>query len=335
MIGRTAIGLLLLLLLTSCDKEEVVDEVVTVPSWFPELPVPEDNLLTAERVALGRRLFYDPLLSSDSTVSCASCHLQTLAFSDGLPVSLGVVGRTGLRNAPSLGNVAYVPALFADGGVPTLEQQAQAPIFAHEEMDFSIAGFLERIEDDATYTAMFRAAYDREPDAFGFSRGLAAFQRTFISGSSRFDRYEYQDDGTALSEAEVRGRELFFSNRTECSTCHTPPLFTTFDYANIGLYATYADSGRARISHMATDNGKFRIPSLRNIGLTAPYMHNGSMASLQQVVQHFNSGGVTHANRDARIRPLSLTSQEQNDLVAFLQALTDEAFVTDPELARP
>lgn len=335
MIGRTFISIGLLLLLSSCDKEEVVHEVVHVPNWFPELPVPTDNLLTAERVALGRRLFYDPLLSSDSTVSCASCHLQTLAFSDGLPVSFGVADRPGLRNAPTLTNVAYVPELNADGGIPTLEMQAQVPIFAHEEMDFTIAGFLDRIADDATYTAQFQAAYGREPDAFGISRALAAFQRTFISGASRFDQFEYQGMTDALSEAGQRGRELFFSNTTDCSHCHTPPLFTTFDYANIGLYPTYADSGRARITRLPQDNGKFRIPTLRNIALTAPYMHDGSIATLRGAVEHFNNGGVGHGNQSEYVRQLHLTPLQVDDLVTFLHALTDQGFVNDPRFSAP
>jgi len=332
---RAAFGIPLLLFFASCEKEEVIEQVALVPSWFPELPVPEENLLTPERIALGRRLFYDPLLSADSSVSCASCHLPELSFSDGRAVSVGVYGRTGFRNAPSLANIAYVPDLFMDGGVATLELQAQAPIFEHTEMGFTIAGFLVRIADDASYSTLFRQAYGREPDAFGISRGLAAFQRTFISGGSRFDQYEYKGVTNALSEAELRGRVLFMSSETQCSTCHTPPLFTTFDYANIGLYATYADSGRARISNMPMDNGKFRIPSLRNVALTAPYMHNGSMATLHQVVEHFNNGGIAHPNKDARITPLHLSTQQQNDLVSFLHALTDDAFVSNPDLGRP
>jgi cytochrome c peroxidase len=327
----TCVGLLLLLF-ASCEKEEAVEAVVNVPSWFPELPVPEGNLLTSERIALGRRLFYDPLLSSDSSISCASCHIQSLGFAEARQVSIGVEGRAGQRNAPSLGNVAYVPALNADGGIPTLELQAQAPIFAHEEMDFTIAGFLGRIADDATYTAQFQAAYGREPDAFGISRGLASFQRTFISGNSRFDRFEYMNEASALTEAEQRGRELFFSSATQCSACHAPPLFTTFEYANIGLFESYADSGRARITHLPQDNGKFRVPSLRNIALTGPYMHDGSMPTLHEVVAHFNAGGVGHPFQDARVRPLQLTPQQVDDLVAFLGALTDDAFITDPDL---
>jgi len=327
--------LLPLLFLASCTDDTIDPFSVDVPSWFPELPVPEGNLLTSARIALGRRLFYDPLLSRDSSLSCASCHVQSLAFTDGRAVAVGVEGRIGQRNAPTLTNVAYVPELNADGGIPTLELQAQAPIFAHEEMDFTIAGFLARIADDATYTTQFQAAYGREPDAFGISRALACFQRTFISGASRFDQFEYQGMTDALSEAEQRGRELFFSNTTDCSHCHTPPLFTTFDYANIGLYQTYADSGRARITRLPQDNGKFRIPTLRNIALTAPYMHDGSIATLRGAVAHFNNGGVGHGNQSEYVRQLHLTPLQVDDLVAFLDALTDQGFVNDPRFSAP
>jgi len=330
-----SVPLSLLLFFSSCEKESSVENPFPVPDWFPELPVPQENQLTQARIELGRRLFHDPLLSRDSTVSCASCHRQELGFTDGLRVSVGVGGRQGQRNAPTLANVAYVPALNADGGIPTLELQAQVPIFAHEEMDFTIAGFLERIAGDATYAAQFDAAYGRQPDAFGISRGLAAFQRTFISGGSRFDQFEYQGISDALSDAEKRGRDLFFSNATYCSDCHSPPLFTTFEYANVGLYAAYPDSGRARITHLAEDNGKFRIPTLRNIALTAPYMHDGSIATLRETVEHFNSGGAEHPNRSSLVMPLGLTAQEVDDLVAFLGALTDPAFISAPGFGPP
>lgn len=327
--------LLPIIFIVSCGKDDPATPLAEPPSWFPELPVPSDNELTPARIALGRRLFHDPLLSADSSISCASCHLQSLAFTDGRTVAVGVGGRTGQRNAPTLTNVAYVPALNADGGIPTLELQAQAPIFAHEEMDFTIAGFLDRIAVDDSYIAQFQAAYGREPDAFGISRGLAAFQRTFISGHSRFDQFEYLGMADALSDAEQRGRELFFSKSTDCSHCHPAPLFTTFDYANIGLYQTYADSGRARITRLPQDNGKFRIPTLSNIALTAPYMHDGSIATLRGVVEHFNNGGVGHTNQSEYVRPLNLTPQQVDDLVAFLHALTDEGFLNNPRLSAP
>lgn len=334
---RSKIGSILFLsvLCSACEKDEAPEALVAVPAWFPALPVPAENQLTPERIALGRRLFYEPLLSADSSKSCASCHIQVLGFADANPIAIGVHGRVGLRNSPTLTNIAYVPNLFAEGGVTSLELQAQAPIFNPDEMGFTIAGFLERIATDATYTAMFEAAYQRPPDAFGISRALAAFERTLISGNSRYDQFEYLGDANALSEAEKRGKTLFFSAATQCSTCHTPPLFTTLEYANIGLYTTYADSGRARLTTLPQDNGKFRIPTLRNVALTAPYMHNGSMSTLAEVVAHFNSGGVAHPNKSDLIQPLNLSAEEQADLVAFLVALTDEAFVANTDFGQP
>mgnify|MGYP000285982476 CR=1 FL=1 len=324
-----------LFLLASCTKDEPVAYQLQVPTWFPEMEIPAENELTEARIALGRKLFYEPLLSSDSSVSCASCHLQERAFTDGISISVGVNNEMGLRNAPTLANIGFAPRFFHDGGVETLELQSQQPLFSVEEMNFSIAGFLERIGNDDEYRRLFEEAYGREPDAFGISRSIASFERTMISGNSRFDAYEYHGIQSALNEFEIRGRNLFFSSNTECSSCHVPPLFTNYEYENVGLYVNYADSGRARISHLEEDKGKFKVPTLRNIELTAPYMHNGSMTSLAEVIDHFNSGGVGHPNQSSKVKPLGLSEQEKQDLVAFLKALTDDSFINKSELADP
>ena len=324
-----------LFFVAGCAKDECAPYDLELPSWFPEMEIPAENELTKARVELGRKLFYEPLLSSDSSISCASCHLQEKAFTDGIPISIGVNNAIGLRNAPTLANIGYAPRFFHDGGVETLELQSQQPIFSVEEMNFSIAGFLERIEGNEEYLRLFDEAYNRTPDAFGISRAIASFERTIISGNSRFDQYEYQGDITALSESEIRGRALFFSSETECSSCHVPPLFTNYEYENVGLYLNYADSGRARISHLDEDKGKFKVPTLRNIELTAPYVHNGSMASLEEVINHFNDGGVGHPNQSGKVKPLGLTEQEKQDLVAFLRSLTDQSFIIEPELSDP
>ncbi|MCF8464748.1 MAG: cytochrome-c peroxidase, partial [Flavobacteriales bacterium] len=271
------VGGVFILAASGCQTDEPVPYQLDIPSWFPEMEIPAENQLTKARIELGRKLFYEPLLSLDSSVSCGTCHLQEKAFTDGLSISIGVDDAVGLRNAPTLANIGFAPYFFHDGGVLTLELQSQQPIFSVDEMRFSIAGFLERIKKDAAYKRMFEEAYNREPDAFGISRAIASFERTFISSSSRFDQFEYQGITDALSDQEKRGRTLFFSEQTKCSNCHQPPLFTNYEFENIGLYLNYADSGRARISHLATDNGKFKVPTLRNVELTAPYMHNGSM----------------------------------------------------------
>lgn len=318
-----------------CTKDEPVPYEQQIPSWFPAMEIPSENQLTSARIELGRKLFYEPLLSSDSAVSCGKCHQLSKGLTDGLPISIGVDDAMGLRNAPTLTNIGYSPRFFHDGGVETLELQSQQPIFSVEEMNFTIAGFLERIAEDEEYRHMFREAYNREPDAFGISRAIASFERTFISGNSRFDQYEYQGKKNALNESEIRGRKLFFSSETGCSSCHVPPLFTNYEYENIGLYVSYADSGRARISHLEEDKGKFKVPTLRNIELTAPYMHNGSMQTLEEVVAHFNGGGVGHPNQSEKIKPLNLTNQEQSDLEAFLKSLTDSAFIANESLSSP
>lgn len=327
---------LLVTLLTSCSKDDTpAVDFQHIPSWFPEMEIPAENRLTQARIDLGRKLFYEKKLSRDETISCGSCHLQEKAFTDGLPISIGVEGRLGLRNVPTISNIGYTDRMFMDGGVTTLELQAQSPIFAHEEMDFTIAEFLDRIDGDETYIRMFDEAYNQPPGAFGISRSIAAFERTLISGHSRFDAYEYEGDLDALSESEKRGRNLFFSNELSCGECHVPPLFTNFEYENIGLYINYVDSGRARITEISADNGKFKVPNLRNVALTAPYMHNGSLATLQEVVEHFNNGGMNHANQSDLVRPLGLTEQEKADLVAFLGSLTDEAFISAPAFSDP
>lgn len=323
-------------LLSACERDVGVPvDYQHIPSWFPEMEIPAENELTQERIDLGRKLFYDTRLSRDNTISCGSCHQLDKALTDGQQIAIGIEGRIGLRNTPTLANIGYTNRMFMDGGVTTLELQSQSPIFTHEEMDFTIAEFLVRIADDADYERMFSEAYGQEPGAYGISRSIAAFERTFISANSRFDQYEYMNDEDALSEAEKRGREVFFSSETGCTECHVPPLFTNFEYENIGLYENYSDSGRARITEVSVDNGKFKIPSLRNVALTAPYMHDGSLASLEQVVEHFNSGGVGHANQNELIHPLGLTEQEKADLVAFLSSLTDESFITNPSFSNP
>ncbi len=320
---------------SSCRTDDPVPYRLQTPSWFPQMEIPAENQLTNARIELGRKLFYEPLLSLDSSISCGTCHLQEKAFTDGLPISLGVDEAIGLRNAPTLANIGFAPYFFHDGGVLTLELQSQQPIFSVVEMRFSIAGFLQRIENDAAYKRMFSEAYNRAPDAFGISRAIASFERTLISANSRFDQFEYQGITNALSEQEIRGKDLFFSEQMKCSSCHEAPLFTNYEFENVGLYLNYADSGRARISHLAEDNGKFKVPTLRNVALTGPYMHDGSIQTLEEVVEHFNAGGVGHANQSEFIRPLQLTQLDKDDLVAFLNSLTDIQFVSEEDFSNP
>ena len=326
--------LLAVSLLGSCDKDPTPESdrpyTLELPAGFTIPDIPADNQLTEKRVELGKLLFFDPNLSVDSTVSCGSCHFQHLAFADDKPLSAGVAGRLGLRNSPPLFNLAWHDKFFKDGGVPTLELQVLAPIEDVNEMDFNVPGVLERLSTNQRYQELAKIAYDRPLDAFVLVRSIAAFQRTLVSGNSRYDQYQYQGNAQALTEQEKRGLDLFNSERTQCSGCHSGFNFTDYEFHNVGLYITYADTGRMRITLDPADHGKFKTPSLRNIALTAPYMHNGSIATLEEVIEHFNSGGVGHRAQDDRIKPLNLTATEKSDLLAFLQALTDEEFINNP-----
>jgi cytochrome c peroxidase len=311
------------------------DYILQIPAGFPAPPIPSDNALTQSRVALGRRLFFDPVLSADSTRACASCHTPWLAFSDSTPVSLGIEGRRGARNAPSLANVAYQQRLMREGGVPTLEMQVLAPIQEHQEFDFNIVLAGERLARIPVYVQMAEKAYGRPPDAFVITRALAAFERTLLSGNAPFDQWQYQGKKQALSAAARRGYVLFRSERLQCTQCHSGFLFTSQGYANTGLYEVYPDSGRYRSTLLERDRAVFKIPSLRNITRTAPYMHDGSLPTLEAVLDHYQSGGKNHPNKSPVLKPFRLSTREKQDLLAFLHSLTDTSFINNPAFRAP
>lgn len=318
----------------SCRRETFPEPPETawlaVPPGFPDMPQPADNELNTARYQLGKKLFFDPILSVDSTISCASCHKTSLALADSLPVSPGVQGRLATRNAPTLFNVGYLPYFLREGGVPTLEMQVLVPIQEHEEMDFNIVAAAQRLAKKPAYVRMSQDAYGRVPDAYVITRSIAAYERTMISGNSPYDQYALQGVGSAMNAAALRGKDLFFSNKTNCSTCHSGIFFTDNSFRNNGLDTVYADVGRMRFTLKPEDEGLFRVPTLRNVALTAPYMHNGSMATLEEVINHYNKGGEPFWNKDSSILPLNLTTDERADLLAFLQSLTDEHVLSDP-----
>lgn len=314
---------LLLIFLLSCAQND--DYQLEIPTHFPEIVIPADNQLTASRVELGRLLFFDPMLSKDSTVSCSSCHFQKFAFSDRIPLSVGVNGGKTKRNSPSLINVAYTPLLMKDGGVNSLEKQVISPLENPNEMGFQLKAAADRMAESILYQRMSLKAYEREFTPYVLVRALAAFQRTLIGGTSKYDKYLQKDEKKALlSASEYRGMKLFMSNKTNCSTCHSGVLFTNFEFENNGIYENYTDVGRAGVSLKQEDKFKFRVPSLRNIELTTPYMFDGSLKTLEEVIEHYNSGGKNNYQQNSLIRPLNLTKQEQSDLVSFLKALTDK-----------
>lgn len=318
------------LVLTACRKEaeHAGAPDVLFPLQLPagaSFPVtPEDNPLTEASVKLGKALFFDTRLSLDGTVSCGSCHFPERAFSDTVALSTGIGGGAGFRNAPSLANVAYHPAYFRDGGVPTLEQQVIAPVQDPVEMGHQIQQAAAALHEAGDYERLSMAAYGRPFDAWVMTRALANYERTLISGWSRFDRFLYGGDTDALTPAERHGWELFNSAELNCAACHNGFDLSDHSYQNIGQYLTYADPGRERITLQPSDNGKFKVPTLRNIARTAPYMHDGALPTLDAVIDHFASGGLAHPNKSALMPNFVLSTEQREDLIAFLNALTDE-----------
>ncbi|MEO6759908.1 MAG: cytochrome c peroxidase, partial [Saprospiraceae bacterium] len=321
----------------ACQKEipeptpVMPEAMLVVPAGFPAPVFPAGNELTPARWALGRKLFYDPVLSRDSTLSCASCHHADHAFSDIVVFSPGVGGLPGTRNAPTLANIAYHPYYTREGGVPTLEMQILVPVQEHNEFDFNILLIAERLAHDTAYVRRSLEAYGRAPDAFVITRSITCFERTFISGQSRYDQYHFQGKNAALTAPEKRGMDLFFSEKTNCSQCHAGFNFTNYAFECNGLYMDYPDPGRFRLTELESDRARFKVPTLRNVALTGPYMHDGSFSTLEAVVEHYNSGGQPHPNKSALVRPLGLTAADKADLVAFLRSLTDDNFVNNPK----
>ncbi len=322
---RPWLAALAVLVLTACSVEPQSNidqyDLVDVPAGFPAQNFPADNAPTPDRVALGKRLFFDSRMSNGNDVSCATCHDPAKAFTDGLPASLGTFGRTGVRNAPSLANVGYLPYLMREGGVPTLEMQILVPIQEHAEFDLEAPALVARLTLDSSLQQMSRTAYGRALDIWVITRAIASFERTLVSGRSRVDE-------DRLSDAERRGRQVFL--RSGCVTCHGGPFYTDHRFACNGLLESYSDKGRARLTNKASDEAVFRVPSLRNVGRTAPYLHNGSIATLREVIDRYSRGGYQHPNKDTSIVPLGLSALECSDLEAFLLALTDDRFTTNP-----
>ncbi|NIY71140.1 di-heme enzyme [Marivivens donghaensis] len=327
-----------------------------LPDWMPRPPVPQDNPMSAAKVDLGRHLFYDARLSGDGSVACASCHDPVHAFTDGRETAVGIHGTTGNLSAPSLANVAYLPVnAWANPHMTSLAFQALVPLFGEAPDEMGATGQEARIfidlASDPYYANAFAEVFpDRPaPDLFTVTRALAAFQRSLMSFDSPYDRFKYGGDLTALSDAAQRGEQLFFDHRFECYHCHQGVLFTdNFQRAdspwketgfhNTGLYADYPDSapGRIEITGAPSDAGLFRTPSLRNVAVTGPYMHDGSIPDLHGVLAHYAKGGREgHANQDGMIVGFTASDQEIADIIAFLEGLTDESFVTNSDHADP
>ena len=283
------------------------------------------------KAELGKLLFFDPILSSDSSVSCASCHKPQFAFADTSATSLGVGGTRGSRNTPSAMNVALQRNFFWDGRAGTLEEQALAPIENPVEMNLPVDKALQRLIENKNYQTYFRKIFNSDPDRSNLADALAAFERTLETNESPFDKWKFFQDQHAVSDAVKRGF-IVFNKKGKCIQCHFGANLALNEFRNIGLFngRELNDSGRALISGKVQDAGKFKIAPLRNVAITAPYMHNGMFKTLKEVIEFYNDPGkvVPNAiNRDSLLtKPLGLTDQEKTDLEAFLISLTDRSF---------
>ena len=302
-----------------------------IPSGFPEVTFPKGSEPTLLRAQLGRIFFYDKRLSANQEVSCGTCHALSAAFTDGKNLPIGLSGIPGKRNVPTLTNVGYQPYLLFEGGVPTLETQALVPLHDSLEMGMNMMNAVAKLNEDEYLRALTKKAYQRDSiDPWVVTRSLAIFQRMFISGDSSFDRYK-RGQKDAMSEAAIRGMNLFFSDRTQCGSCHGGTFFTDYAFYDIGIHSM-DDAGRFRVTHQPADSGKFKTPTLRNIAITSPYMHDGSIKSLDDVLAYYNRGGDDSPRKDPRIRELNLSEIELAELKEFLDGLTDWNFVQDERL---
>jgi cytochrome c peroxidase len=320
---------------TSISEKPVGAPVaIKAPLGLPPVPIPADNPPTADTITLGRRLFYDRRLSKDNSLACSSCHDSRFDYTDGLKLSKGVGGATGIRNAPTVMNSVYLPLQFWDGRAISLEQQAASPIADPLEMNQPHEVSVSKLGVDPVYRAMFLKAFGSEDVTIGrVERALASFERTILSGNSAFDRYQYGGDKKALTPAQIRGLSIFTDpNKGNCIVCHTVndqyALFTDGAFHNIGEGVgedgQFSDTGRYHETKVVTDQGAFKTPTLRNIANTAPYMHDGSLKTLKEVVDFYAGGGNSNPYLDRQIRVIKLSGQDRTDLVEFLKSLTGE-----------
>jgi cytochrome c peroxidase len=343
-----------------------------LPKGFPKPHVPADNPMTAAKVELGRYLFHDTRMSVNGKSSCATCHKQQLAFTDGLPVSVGATGQLHSRSAMSLVNVAYSAALtWSNPPTKELEDQALVPMFGDHPVELGLRegdGFLPMLQVDSGYRALFARAFPGDAAPFtmkNVAKALASFERSIVSARSPYDRYHYGGDDSAVSESAKRGEILFFNQHLSCFRCHGGFNFSdatvsannegrTVEFHNTGLYniagpLSYPapNVGTYEFTRVATDVGKFKAPTLRNIAVTAPYMHDGSIATLEGVLDHYAAGGRTiesgpnrgtghdNPNKDHLIGGFQLSRQDRDDLIAFLESLTDREVLRDSRFADP
>jgi cytochrome c peroxidase len=324
--------------------------VLQIPQGFPKMIIPTDNPLTIDGVELGRRLFYDAILSSDGSMSCSSCHLPGGNFTDNKDFSPGVTGQLSKRSSMTLLNIGFVNSgLFWDGRVATLEEQALIPVEDPIELHDSWPNVESKLQNDSEYPVLFRKAFGIESkDEITKDlavKAIAQFERTMISsGQSKYDRVINGLD--VFSDEELAGHNIFFdidpdvSRHAECGHCHNAPLFTSNEYFNNGIenvvdLNSFPDKGRGAVTGRLFDNGTFRSPTLRNIFQSAPYMHDGRFETIDEVLDHYATGGHVVDNIGAVLRPLTMTSEDRSNLKAFLKTLEDPVFIAAPQLQSP
>ncbi len=303
------------------------DPALEVPLGLLPIQFPKSNPYSPEKRELGRLLYYDKRLSADGTVACATCHAPENAFTDNKPVSSGIKGQTGGRSAPTVFNRAYSLAQFWDGRAKSLEEQAGGPMQNSIEMGNTHEVVVKTLKGIPGYVARFKQVFGSED--FGIdeiTKAIATYERTVLSGNSPYDRYK-AGNKKAMSESQIRGFDVYF-NKAKCDQCHEGVNLTTNAYHNLGVGTDKAnpDEGRMAVTKNPADWGAFKTPTLREIARTAPYMHDGSLATLEDVVEYYDKGGNPNKNLDERMKPLKLTAQEKKDLVEFMKALSGEGW---------
>jgi len=321
----------------SCGQHDDAGSFISVPSNFPQPLEASKNKMSNDGIELGKMLFFDPILSADSSISCATCHNPTKAFTDGKKVSIGINNGVGERNAPSLYNLAWQKTFFRDGGTSELESQIIAPLTATFEMGHNLKVLVSQINNSPRYKAAFNDAFGS--DTITTQRvffAIAQFERTLVSGNSRYDKFIRKEKGVTLAKDELEGMKLFIDN---CSVCHKGTFFTDGNFHNVGLDQKYADLtnhrdhklGRARITGDPKDVGKYRTPSLRNVALTAPYMHDGRLNSLESVLDHYTENILPSDLVDTLLivkdkSRIKLNEKEKKEIILFLNTLTDNSY---------
>ena len=310
--------------------------ILEKPKGFPEASIPSDNPLTEEGIKLGKKLFYDPILSGDNTMSCTDCHFQISSFANNLQYNIGIDGISGNRNAMALINLAWLKDFNWDGSVSDLESQAFEPVINPIELHaLNWKEVSSKLMQSEEYKDLFELAFNtRIIDSTNVVKAIAQFERTLISADSKFDKF--LDYRVSLTPSELRGKEIFTTEKGDCFHCHSYPLFTSNDFHNNGLDPELEmDNGRFNVTGDINDKGKFKSPSLRNIELTAPYMHDGRFQTLEEVIEHYNFGGHNSTTIDPSMKKvgigLGLSQQNKVDLINFLKTLTDTSFINNPD----